>query len=755
MKKIINVIILAIILISGMTLNIYAQSDKKRETRAVWISTVWNMDWPSKKGDIEAQKEEFIKILDNVSNLGFNTIVVQVRPKADALYKSSINPWSDVLTGIQGKDPGYDPLKFMINEAHKKNLDIHAWFNPYRVTASASESENLSLNHPAKLNPDWVVNYQGKLYYNPGLPEVRQHIVNTVAEVVRNYDIDGIHFDDYFYPGKDFNDRDVYNKYGNGKSIDEFRRYSVNQMIEAVHSTIKNIKSYVKFGISPRGIWRNKSTDSTGSDTNGSESYDDIYADTRTWIRNEWIDYVVPQIYWEIGYPLASYNKLVPWWSDEVKNRNINLYIGQGIYKDSVAKEIDKEIDLNRSYDDVKGSMYFTYSDIKNNRQGIKDKLKVKYKNPTLPETMPWVDSTPPNAPSIKINKTPNSNEVVINNIQDARYYIIYRFKYEESVNINDSSKIIAKVRNNGQGTSNYIDTNTGGLNYNYIVTSVDRLHNESKINKEPEYDLIYQTHIQDIGWQGWKSNGDVSGTQGQAKRLEAIRINLKNIIPGASVKYRTHIQDIGWQDWKSNGDVSGTQGQCKRLEAIQIKLENAPGYHIEYKVHIQDIGWQDWKKSGEVAGTTGQGKRLEAIQIKIVKDTSIEYQTHIEDIGWQNWRRDGDTSGTERQAKRLEAIRVNLKGIMSGASIRYRTHIQDIGWQDWKSNGDISGTQGQCKQLESIQMQLENMPGYHIEYRVHIQDIGWQDWKKSGEVAGTTGQGKRLEAIQIKIVKS
>lgn len=207
------------------------------------------------------------------------------------------------------------------------------------------------------------------------MPEVKQHIVDTVAEVVRNYDVDGIHFDDYFYPSNNINDLDSYNKYGNDMNIDDFRRNNVNEMVKSVYNTIKSIKSNVKFGISPRGIWKNKSSDQTGSNTNGGQSYYDIYADTRTWIRNGWLDYVVPQIYWEIGNGAADYSKLINWWANEVNNTNVDLYIGQGIYKPTVAREIDSQINVNRQYGNIKGSVYFTYRDIRNNSEGIRDKL--------------------------------------------------------------------------------------------------------------------------------------------------------------------------------------------------------------------------------------------------------------------------------------------------------------------------------------------------------------------------------------------
>lgn len=351
--------------------NSNAQTD---EMSAAWISTVYNLDWPSStsKNNPQMQKQELINMLDELKETGINTVILQVRPKADALYKSSINPWSDVLTGTAGKDPGYDPLKFAIEEAHKRNMDIHAWFNPYRVTTSGTDFNKLADNSPARLHPNWVVSYNNKLYYDPGLPEVREHIVDTITEVVRNYNIDGIHFDDYFYPDSNFTDSQTYNKYGNGMEIGDWRRSNVNNLLKDVKTYIKSIKTNVKFGVSPSGIWRNKSSDPTGSDTRGSESYSTQYADTRYWIKNNLIDYVTPQVYWPIGYSVADYSKLVSWWSNEVSGSSVNLYIGQGIYKQGtgdwvgqdIAGQITQQINLNRQYPNIKGSMYFSSKDI-------------------------------------------------------------------------------------------------------------------------------------------------------------------------------------------------------------------------------------------------------------------------------------------------------------------------------------------------------------------------------------------------------
>lgn len=279
---------------------------------------------------------------------------------------------------------------------------------------------------------------------------------------------------------------------------------------------------------------------------------------------------------------------------------------------------------------------------------------------------------------------------------------------------------------------------------------------------------ISYQTHVQDYGWQSWKSNGEVSGTVGQSKRLEGINIKLSNI--NGSIEYKTHVQDIGWQDWKSNGQMSGTSGQSKRLEAIKVKLsgEAANQYDVYYRVHAQDFGWLDWAKNGESAGTEGYSKRLEGIQIVLVKkgesapgSTSrpfickmIKYQTHVQNIGWQGEKADGEMSGTTGQSLRLEAIKIQLSSSIDGGIV-YKTHVQDYGWLNFVTNGQASGTTGQAKRLEAIQMQLTGNAKnqYDLYYRVHAQNFGWLGWAKNGESAGTAGYSYRLEGIQIVLV--
>lgn len=326
---------------------------------------------------------------------------------------------------------------------------------------------------------------------------------------------------------------------------------------------------------------------------------------------------------------------------------------------------------------------------------------------------------------------------------------------------------------NNVSDYNNYLNSDAklqklGVADANGIVSALGltKASENSVVSSSPS--ISYQTHVQDYGWQSWKSNGEVSGTVGQSKRLEGISIKLSNI--NGSIEYKTHVQDIGWQDWKSNGQMSGTSGQSKRLEAIKVKLsgEAANQYDVYYRVHAQDYGWLDWAKNGESAGTEGYSKRLEGIQIVLVKkgenapgSTSrpfiykmIKYQTHVQNIGWQGEKADGEMSGTTGQSLRLEAIKIQLSSSIDGGIV-YKTHVQDYGWLNFVTNGQASGTTGQAKRLEAIQMQLTGnaMNQYDLYYRVHAQNFGWLGWAKNGESAGTAGYSYRLEGIQIVLV--
>ncbi|TKH41932.1 hypothetical protein C1I60_21740 [Paenibacillus terrae] len=358
--------------------------------RGAWISTI-NGDWPSSaaRSSTEKQKQEFTKMLDDLQGMGINAVFVQVRASGDALYPSNLVPWSKYLTNTQGKNPGYDPLKFMISESHKRGMEFHAWFNPFRANSTGT-TNGLAANHVANQHPDWIVKNGSQLYINPGIPAARQHVIDAIMEVVDGYDIDGVHLDDYFYPySGTFDDDATFQAYNANKisNKDDWRRDNVNSFVRDLGKSIHASKSKVQFGISPFGVWRNKSQDLTGSDTKaGVTAYDTTFADVRTWINKGWIDYVAPQIYWSIGFPAAGYDKLVAWWSNEVKNSDVKLYIGHSPYKIGTpekgwqsAEELIKQLKLNENYNQIKGDIYFSAQHLRKNPNGLIQLLQNYY----------------------------------------------------------------------------------------------------------------------------------------------------------------------------------------------------------------------------------------------------------------------------------------------------------------------------------------------------------------------------------------
>ena len=365
------------------------------EMRGVWVASVYNLDYPTKQTtDAEILKKEAIKILDDAKDLGMTAVFLQVRPTADALYKSNIFPWSRFLTGRNGLAPqnDFDPLEFWIQEAHKRNLELHAWINPYRVTKNGDqEYQGICADSPAKKNSNWIVRYSdGNYYFDPGIPEVRTLVVEGIAEIVNNYEIDGIHMDDYFYPGTGFEDTKTFEKYKkNFTNIEDWRRNNVNLLVKEISDRINEIDSEIEFGISPAGIWANKKKKEVGSNTNGTESYYQHYADTRKWAQEGWIDYIAPQIYWEIGHKTADYKTLVTWWSDTLKNSQTKLYIGMADYKtidvkkDSVwyqGEEIEKQLNLNDLYENIEGEIHYRYASLLSDKN-LYNKVKDYYKN--------------------------------------------------------------------------------------------------------------------------------------------------------------------------------------------------------------------------------------------------------------------------------------------------------------------------------------------------------------------------------------
>ncbi|AOS63568.1 glycoside hydrolase family 10 protein [Actinoalloteichus hymeniacidonis] len=347
------------------------------QLRGTWVSSVSNIDWPSRSGlSAETQQQEYVALLDEAVDLRLNAVFVQIRPTADAFWPSPHEPWSQWLTGTQGADPGYDPLAFLVEEAHARGLEFHAWFNPYRVSTQSDPSK-LAPDHPARVNPDWIFRYGSQLYYNPGIPEVRKFVQTAMMDAVENYDIDGAHWDDYFYPypisGESIPDQDTYAEFGDDfDSIEDWRRNNIDLLVQEMGERIEAVKPDVAFGVSPFGIWRNDSSDPAGSDTNGLESYSAIFADTRRWVTQGWVDYISPQVYWEIGHAAADYAVLVPWWADVVAGTDVRLYIGQAAYKVGSnaawdTAELSEHLTLNEAHPEVGGDVFFSHSSLTSN----------------------------------------------------------------------------------------------------------------------------------------------------------------------------------------------------------------------------------------------------------------------------------------------------------------------------------------------------------------------------------------------------
>lgn len=467
----------------------------KAEMRAAWIATVWNIDWPAKGTiNVEEQKRKYRNLLDELQAAGINAVITQVSPTADAFYPSEYGPWSEWLTGVQGKDPGYDPLAFMLEETHKRNMEFHAWFNPYRVSFK-NEIERLVEDHPARKHPDWVLSYGGRLIFDPGNPEARQFITDSIMEVVKKYDIDAVHLDDYFYPyptqGTEFPDDVSYAEFGVGfPDRADWRRDNVNQFIRNLSEAIKREKSYVKFGISPFAIWKNKGIDPEGSDTNGLSSYEALNADSKKWVEEEWVDYITPQIYWYMGFSLAAYDKLTAWWSKVVAGKNVHLYIGHAIYRIGQgtgwmnSEEMPNQVNFNRNFAEVSGSMYFSAKWFAANPLGITDRLRSDlYRYPALVPAMPWLDAQAPAAPSgVSARNAAGSVELKWKTASEETYYAVYRFEGKTAGSIADPAHLLGTIRKqSGQAMQAYVDhTATKGHQYTYVVTAVDRLHNES-----------------------------------------------------------------------------------------------------------------------------------------------------------------------------------------------------------------------------------------------------------------------------------
>lgn len=469
----------------------------KREFRGAWIHTVAQPQYAQMNSD--QMKTYFVRMLDQLQAAGINAVVFQVRPQADAFYKSAFEPWSRYLTGVQGKAPdnGFDPLAFMIQECHKRCMELHAWLNPYRV---GSESQTLVQNHIYNQHPERFVKYGSQIYFDPGVPENRNFICQVVRDIVMHYDVDAIHMDDYFYPypiaGQKFPDDASFDRYGASQGFSssqrgDWRRNNVNLLIGEIKQTLLQSKPWVRFGISPFGIYRNKrsTSDGSGSETNGLQNYDDLYADIKLWVKKGWIDYNVPQVYWEIGHPKADYATLVGWWAKN--NYGRHLYIGQDVKRtmdktDAKGEsQLREKMNLSRSSEAIHGNCFWPGYTLMENYKGITSELITNYNK--YPSLIPAYSEMRSKAPK-KVDQLEEyftadkhflrwSVKTDRSDPTQAQYFVVYRFSKNVDENMNLARNIVKITRD----TQLELPYEGGRTNYKYVVTAVDAFHNESK----------------------------------------------------------------------------------------------------------------------------------------------------------------------------------------------------------------------------------------------------------------------------------
>ena len=488
---------LCLALSGSLRAQIESQRYPKREFRAAWIQSV---NGQFKGQDEATMKRNLINQLEALQRAGINAIIFQVRPEADALYTSQLEPWSRFLTGVQGEAPLplWDPMQFMIEECHKRCMEFHAWINPYRVKTALANP--LAANHVYHLHPEWFITYGNQLFFDPALPESRRHICMVITDILTRYDVDAIHMDDYFYPyplkGMEFPDDASFARYGGGfDNRGDWRRSNVNLLIKQIHETVREVKPWVKFGVSPFGIYRNQKSDPLGSKTNGLQNYDDLYADVLLWAREGWIDYNIPQLYWQIGHPAADYKELVEWWAKHAEDRP--LYIGQSVM--NTVKNVDPanpnrnqmvaKMALQRAYQSIQGSCQWPASAVIENAGNYADALRSEYhRYPALPPVYHFIDNKAPG--KVKSLKPLWMEDGYVlfwtapkyrDEMDRAVNYAIYCFAEGEKVDLNDATRLVAVTAN----TFYKLPYRDGKKKYTYVVTALDRLHNESKSVKK------------------------------------------------------------------------------------------------------------------------------------------------------------------------------------------------------------------------------------------------------------------------------
>jgi len=474
----------------------------KRELRGVWVATVANIDYPLKPTpDAVALQREWLNMLDLFERSGLNAVFVQIRPASDALYPSRLGPWSRYLAGKQGRAPegNWDPLAFMIATAHERNFEFHAWLNPYRVQ-NDTDTSSLAPGHVFHTHRDWILKYGPKYYLNPSLPEVRAHLVEVVEEIIENYAVDAIHMDDYFYPyriaGEEFPDAADFARYGRGFArIDDWRRHNVDTLIAMLHQRIKSLRPGVEFGISPFSVWRNQDRDPAGSPTRaGQTNYDDLYADIRKWLKEGWIDYVVPQLYFHIGFDLVDYEKTLKWWYDNAFGAK--LYVGMAAYRVGSDRaqqwqepdQIPRLLRLNRSLENVHGHVFFSAKQLFQNPLGLTDSLaNAFFPTPALFPQRKGYETIPLPRPKLQsVRQTKSGLELSWksgNSGNSPGHWVVYRFPDGQKPDIAYPGSILEILpARNLKGKVIFTDTNVEkGMKYQYLLTGLDLNYKESE----------------------------------------------------------------------------------------------------------------------------------------------------------------------------------------------------------------------------------------------------------------------------------
>ncbi len=482
-------------------------ADTIREFRGVWVATTKRIDYPQKATtDANFLKDNYLNLLQKYKDAGYNAVVFQVRPAADAFYKSEYEPYSEWLTGKQGRAPypDFDPLTFMVERTHAQKMEFHAWINPFRAVATIQYAD-VCASHISNTRPEWFFTYGGSKYFNPGIPEVRDYLVKVIVDIVERYDVDGIHFDDYFYPYPvkgddnkfiDVPDEAAYQRYrGSFSNKADWRRNNVNEFIRACNEAIKKAKPWVQFGVGPAGVWRNKREDPDGSETNSLSAYDYLYADVLTWSKNGWVDYVAPQVYWNINHRWNQFEKCVKWWNDHANGRNV--YIGLGAYNQetpaegwSDPNEVPKQINITRKFPNVQGVIVYRSTTITKNPLNMVANVKNQcFSRDALMPLMPWLGISPL-VPAPSLLQTKNQYVVHWNRKTDLPeaekpiYYSVYRVKGKHPDFVPSEKNFLKNVDNGDLRLFHKGRALFRRQFYTYKITSTNRYHIESAPSK-------------------------------------------------------------------------------------------------------------------------------------------------------------------------------------------------------------------------------------------------------------------------------